>query len=209
LDGVAVPPDAKFFKLQAWIKTRDIKDTQALVSVVFQGEGRKYLDADYNAIAVNTDRDWTRYTAYLTPPLGTQTLRIRLWLNMNYSGTGAVWYDDLTLAAVDKFEPPIQRYEDDRTMPELTAEQTENGYIVYARHCLRLIFPTSVPDHGEIGRPLACFAAPGEREPMAVAVRSLRDLKGLCVTCTPLTAGSPFSIVLARTARRSGSTTSI
>ncbi len=188
LDGVPLPPDARFLKLQAWIKTREIKGTQALVSAVFQGEGRKYLGADYSAIAVNADRDWTRYTACLAPPPGTLTLRIRLWLNMGYSGTGAVWYDHLTLTAVDRCETPIQRYEDDRSLPELTARQKESGYVAYARHYLRLIFPTSVPDQAEIGRPLACFAAPGEREPLALAVRAWRDLKGLSVTCTPLTA---------------------
>lgn len=194
MENVPVPQGVKYFKLQAWIKTRDMKDTRALVAVIFQGDARKWLGADYDAIAVDTDRDWTLYTGYLAPPPGTRTLRIRLWLNMGYSGTGAVWYDDLRLAPTDKIEVPIQRYEDDRRMPELTADEQAKGYVCSVRNSLRLIFPTSLPERAEIGRALTCFAAPGEREPMAFAVRALAGLKGLRATCTPLTADDGAAI---------------
>ena len=194
LDGVPLPPETKFLKLQAWIKTRGLQGTRALVSVVFLGEKRKYLAANYEAIAADTDRDWTRYTGYLSPPPGTQTLRIRLWLNMRYSGTGAVWFDDLSLVTTDRIERLIQRYEDDRPMPELTAKERQKGYVCYTRNYLRLVFPTSVPDREEIGRPLDFFAVPGEREPVTFAIRAVKGLKGVRVTCTALAADRAAAI---------------
>ena len=178
--------DAKYYKLQAWIKTESMEETEALVSGVFLGDGGKWLGANYNAITVNMNRDWTRYTGYFQPPKGTTRIKIRLWLNMRYSGTGAVWYDDISLVPTDQIVKPIQRYLDDRPMPVLTNEQREKGYICYARDYLRLVFPTSVPADEEINASLSCFAAPGEREPVAFAIRALHDLNAVRVTCSPL-----------------------
>ena len=118
---VPVDGNDKYYKLQVWIKTQGMNGTEALASGVFLGDEGKWLGANYNVIAVNVDRDWTRYTGYLQPPKGTTSIRIRLWLNMRYTGTGAVWYDDVSLVPTDRIVTPIQRYEDERPIPVLTA----------------------------------------------------------------------------------------
>jgi len=194
LENVPVDPAAKYYKLRAWIKTQDMKDTEARVSGVFLSAGGKWLGANYDALTVNMDRDWTRYTGYLAPPPGTTSMRLRLWLNLRYSGTGAVWFDDLSLTPTDKVVPPMQRYADDRAMPELTEAQRRRGYVCYARNYLRLVFPTSVPDREELEKPLFCFAAPGEREPVTFAIRALRNLKAGRVECGPLAASGGAAI---------------
>ncbi len=186
LADIPVDGSVKFYKLQIWMKTQGMKNTEALVSGVFFGDGGKWLDANYDAVAVNVDRDWTRYTGYLEPPEGTTRIRLRLWLNMRYTGTGAVWYDDISLVPTDRIVKPSQRYEDDRVLPALTDEQRAKGYICYGRDYLRLIFPASVPDEEEIAPSLSCFATPGETEPVSFAIRALRDVNGVNVTCTSL-----------------------
>ncbi len=186
LADIPVDGSVKYYKLQVWIKTQGMNGTEALASGVFLGDDGKWLGAKYNVIAVNVDRDWTRYTGYVQPPKGTTSIRIRLWLNMRYTGIGSVWYDDVSLVPTDRIVAPIQRYEDDRPIPVLTAEQQAKGYVCYVRDYLRLIFPTSVPGQEEIDAPLFCFAAPGEREPVAFAIRSTRELKAVSVTCSAL-----------------------
>lgn len=191
---IPVDKNVKYYRLQAWIKTRDMHGTEALVSGVFLGEKGKWLGAKYDAIVVNVDRDWTRYTGYFQPPKGTTAIRIRLWLNMRYTGTGSVWYDDISLVPTDRIVTPVQRYEDDRPMPALTQEQETKGYVCYVRDYLRLIFPSSVPDPDEIDAPLSCFAAPGEYEPVAFAVRTTRELKTVRVACSDMESESNASI---------------
>ena len=186
LADIPVDGNARYYKLQAWIKTQGTSKTEAIVSGVFLGDEGKWLGAKYDAIAVNMDRDWTRYTGYLQPPKGTTKIKLRLWLNMRYTGTGAVWFDDISLVPTDRIVKPVQRYVDDRPIPQRTEEQRANGYVCYVRDYLRLIFPTSIPDDAEIDKPLQCFAAPGEREPVAFAVRALRDMDDVQVTCTSL-----------------------
>ena len=106
---------------------------------------------------------------------------------MNYTGTGSVWFDDLSLVAIDSMVTPVQRYEDDRPVPAWSEEQKVVGYVCYARDYLRLIFPTSQPSPSEINAPLSCFAAPGEQEPVAFVVRSIRELEDVRVSCSALT----------------------
>lgn len=186
LADIPVDGSVKYYKLVVWIKTQGMKETEALASGVFLGDGGKWLGANYNAVTVNMDRDWARYTGYFQPPKGTTRIRIRLWLNMRYTGTGAVWYDDISLVPTDQIVKPIQRYVDDRPHPVLTEEQRKMGYVCYVRDYLRLIFPTSVPDDEEIDAALSCFAAPGEREPLSFAIRASRDLNAVRVTCNSL-----------------------
>lgn len=184
--GIRVPRGVKYFKLEAWIKTKDMNGAAARVAGVFLGERGRWLGADYDAITVNTDCDWTRYTGYLSLPPGTRRVRIRLWLNMRYAGTGSVWYDDLRLTPTDSIKFPRQRYEDDRPRPTWTPGQRKQGYVCFTRNYLRVMFPTSLPDSEEIDKPLACFASLGEREPLTFAVRALRALSGVRVTCSSL-----------------------
>ena len=65
LADVPVGGGAEYFRLQVWMKTEKMNGTEALVSGVFLGENGKWLGANYNAVAVNADRDWTQYTGYL------------------------------------------------------------------------------------------------------------------------------------------------
>ncbi|MFW6155921.1 MAG: glycoside hydrolase domain-containing protein [Armatimonadota bacterium] len=59
--------------------------------------------------------------------------------------------------------------------PTPTADQREAGYILFAPHWMRKVFGNSVPLEGEIGAGLSAFAAPGEYEPMTLAIYPLED----------------------------------
>lgn len=67
-------------------------------------------------------------------------------------------------------------HEPEGPAPTPTAAQQEAGYILFAPHWMRKVFGNSVPLEGEIGAGLSASAAPGEYEPMALAVYPLRDL---------------------------------
>ena len=60
--------------------------------------------------------------------------------------------------------------------PTPTAAQQQAGYILFAPHWMRKVFGNSVPLEGEIGAGLSASAAPGEYEPMTLAISPLRDL---------------------------------
>ncbi len=77
-------------------------------------------------------------------------------------------------------------YVEDAPMPALSPEDRARGFAVFAPNWMRNIYPNSVPRPAELKRPLACFACPGEYEPLAVAARALKDLKALSCTVTDL-----------------------
>ena len=71
-------------------------------------------------------------------------------------------------------------------MPPVSDADRERGYVPFVPNWMRNIYPNSVPRPHELGRPVSCFACPGEYEPMAVAVRALKDLHALSCEVTDL-----------------------
>jgi len=72
-------------------------------------------------------------------------------------------------------------HEPEGPAPTPTAEQQEAGYVLFAPHWMRKVFGNSVPLEGEVAA-LTALAAPGEYEPMTLAIYPLRDLGECALT---------------------------
>ncbi|MCX6906921.1 MAG: DUF4091 domain-containing protein, partial [Verrucomicrobia bacterium] len=69
-------------------------------------------------------------------------------------------------------------YAETNTMVAVTAADRDRGFVAWTPNWMELIYTNSVPTAAAVARPCATFATPGEYEPVAVALRSLRPLKG-------------------------------
>jgi len=70
-------------------------------------------------------------------------------------------------------------YVEEAQMPPVSAADRQRGYVPFVPHWMANVYPNSVPRPEDLERPLSCFACPGEYEPLAVAVRALKDLDAL------------------------------
>ncbi|MFQ6098183.1 MAG: hypothetical protein ACE5O2_10700, partial [Armatimonadota bacterium] len=192
-DGVEIPEGARYLKVTAWCRARDVKDGAGTVGIVFLGEQKKWLGARYEAIAVVQECDWTQYTGYVEVPKGARTIRLRCWTNFAYRGTGTFWFDDLELVQVDEMVRPKTIYLDDESAPEPTDEERRRGFLLFSRGYMRVLFPNSVPKAEERVEALSAAACPGEREPVAFAVRALRQLRDVRVMVSSLS-GDGYTI---------------
>ncbi len=69
-------------------------------------------------------------------------------------------------------------YIETAAMPPVSAADKARGFVVFVPNWMTNIYPNSVPRPADLTRPLACFACPGEYEPVVAAVRALRELRG-------------------------------
>ncbi len=189
-NGVRLPSGAKFLEVTAWCRAADVKDGTGNVALVFLGAKGKWLAANYHAITVHKDCDWTQFTGYAAVPKGAKTLRVRCWVNFRYTGVGTFWFDDLAITPVDKMVEPKTVYVDDATPPDPTGEERARGFIVFRRNWTRVLFPNAIPRSDERIDALSIAACPGEVEPAVFAVRALRDLTDLRVTVSDLKGGA-------------------
>jgi len=185
-DRVPHVPGTRIYRLSAAVKTRGLRNTDARVAVVFLGENGRWLGADYSAIVVTEDRDWTRYVCLVEAPAGTKRLRVRCWVNMRNSGTGTAWFDDVELVPTRLTERPPMQYVDRSPLPPVSAADRERGFVWFRRNPLRLVFPATVPPEADVGAPLSAFATPGEYESLSFGVRALRPLEDVRVTASDL-----------------------
>ena len=100
--------------------------------------------------------------------------QITLSLRRRY-GTGAILYDDVTLMEDDSvrvgdLSPAPNPF------PEVTAAESQRGYLVSTQHWMEPVYPTYYPTRGELTATLKCNLAPGEYEPLTVSVTALRPL---------------------------------
>ena len=101
-------------------------------------------------------------------------------------------HDDCTLYldnfrlgfALDRFKEI--KFVEDAAMPPLPEADQQRGYVLFKRHTMAYVMPNSVPKPEELNPRLDLFAAQGEREPVALSVRALQDLKQAMVTVTDL-----------------------
>jgi len=115
--------------------------------------------------------DWKKHNFSIITPTGTKTVRLYLYNN----GRGTLWFDEVSLT--EKADPEKARtlvykgtkflyqprYEqEDPTLGQVSEEDTHRGYILYVRKNPRHLYPTSVPQPEEIGRPMRTFATPGQ-----------------------------------------------
>lgn len=180
------PAGTKYYRVTAWIKTQDMHEGEARIAGVCHAADGKWLSANYGIIVVNQDRDWTQYTGYWEVHPQTKRIRMRLWLNFRYTGTGTVWFDDVSLEPTDEMKTPRLRYVDDGELPPPSEEEKRRGFLLFGRHYLRLVFPNSVPRADERATSLAARAALGEREPVMLAIRALRDMHNVRVSVSDL-----------------------
>jgi hypothetical protein len=185
-DGIQLPEGAKYLRVRAWCRAQNVRDGAGTVGIVFLGEDGKWLGAQYSAIAVVSDCDWTQYTGYAEVPQGTQTIRLRCWTNFSYSGTGTFWFDDLELVTVDEMVKPKTIYLDETPPPQPSAEETARGFMLFSRNYLRVLFANAVPLAEDRVTELEAAACAGEHEPVTFAIRALRDLDNVRVTVRDL-----------------------
>ncbi|MBT3289894.1 MAG: DUF4091 domain-containing protein [Victivallales bacterium] len=94
-------------------------------------------------------------------------------------------------------------YVEETEMPKLSATDQERGFLAFVPHWLANIYPNSVPRPEDLTRPVGCYACPGEYEPMAIALRALRELKGVRCIVSDLTGPEtmPASAIEVRTVK--------
>ena len=100
--------------------------------------------------------------------------RIGLYVGRRY-GPNAIRFD-----AVELVEDDTVKIGDvspqPNPFPELTAEEQARGFVVAPQPWLKLIYPTVYPTRAEIGQKLQCQLAPGETEPMTLAITADQPL---------------------------------
>ena len=180
-EGLVAKPGTRMYMVQAWIKTQGTKGTSANVALVSLDAKNKWLGASYSIIAVREDRDWTEYAGYYQAHPKTAKMRLRLWMNFNYSGSGTAWFDHVRVYATDLKDMPPIRYVDETAEPPATAIEQRTGCRLFRRTYLEMIFPNSVPNPSELDGALKLSATPGEREPISFCVRALRPLNAVTV----------------------------
>jgi len=189
-ENVALPGEAKIYRLSAWIKTEGCDGGGLHIAVVYQGTDGKWLGANYDAIYMARDADWRRGVALIEPPAGTDHLRLRVWANFRRKGPITAWVDDLVLEATDLEQAPPMAHLDPAPMPPLTDADRARGFVPFAANYIDVVMPAIVPTAGQLNSTLRIFATPGEYEPISFAVRALRDLSGVSARITPF-AGAP------------------
>lgn len=115
-----------------------------------------------------------RWEEIIVPFRTEEQTRLSIYAGRRY-GTGAVLYDSLRLVEDDTVQvgdvSPAPN-----PFPKLTAAEETRGYVLSAQPWLRPLSPRFAPLRGEIGRALECRLAPGEAEPLSLAVTATRPL---------------------------------
>ena len=189
-DGVVPVAGTRIYLVRAWIKARDLINTEASIGCVALGEKGKWLGANYGVISAFESDDWQLLVGYFEPPKGTVAIRVRAWVNMRYSGTGTAWFDDIELLPTKLTELPPMRYVDEAPLPPLSTAAREAGCVLFQKNYLEMVFPTTVPRPDEITDSLEFFATPGETEAVGFAIHSLRDLGTVRLVTSNLTSGN-------------------
>lgn len=78
-------------------------------------------------------------------------------------------------------------YEETGEMVEPSEADRARGFVAWTPNWMERIYPNSVPEAADVERRCTTFAAPGEYEPVSVAVRALRDLEAVRVKLGDLT----------------------
>ncbi len=125
------------YRLTAWVKAEDCKETVACIAVEYFDESGKYLAGNYNWSPEGTF-DWTRREVVARPPEGTDHCRVALYLERG--GTGQAWFDAVGLTP---FDCPPELF----IVHPLQGQMRTSGESVrLAVHCLDGILPEGYPD---------------------------------------------------------------
>jgi len=183
---IPVDPSVRIYRASVWIKTQALAETTARLVAVSLGEGGKWLGADYSLIVAEDDHDWRRYVGFFTPAKGAKAVRLRLWLNYEYRGTGTAWFDDVSFEATDLEELPLLEYVHRGPVEAPTPQDSERGYLPYRRNVLETVYPGSRPRPGERLGELALAGFPGEEEAATLCLYALADIPRMTIETSPL-----------------------
>lgn len=178
---VAVKPETGY-RLSVWAR-RDESGLTRLMSTDSAGIPIAATDnGGYGMPAWTGAFDWTRFeVAFRT---GAHT-RISIYL-IPLGGRKTAWFDEVQLVEDDDVQvgdvSPL-----DPPLPPLTAQEQERGYVCFTRNPLERVYHTAIPTREEITERLVLRAAPGQYEPLLLAVHALRPLSHLRVRPSALT----------------------
>jgi len=197
---VPADPAVAVYRASAWVRTQGLKGTTARMIAVSLGDRGKWLGADYTLLVADKDHDWTRYAAFFEPHKGARSIRIRLWVNFEYAGTGTAWFDDVAFEPTTLKEVPPARYADASPLPPLTAEDRRRGYLPFVRNVLETVYPASMPRPGERLAELRLTGFPGEDEGASVCVRAIEPIAEMTLSASALR-GPEGSVIPAQNVR--------
>ncbi len=99
-----------------------------------------------------------------------------------------VFLDNLRFEALSaRFKAMV--FEETRPEPSYSEADSTRGYVVFARHWLSAVFPSSRPLPQELSPTLSVFGCPGQTVPVTFCVRALQDLGQTSVTPGDLVCG--------------------
>jgi len=96
-----------------------------------------------------------------------------------------LYFDNFRYAQASQRFKPMRYLETTAPVPPTEAEKAR-GYVLFHRHYLDMVFPTSLPRPQETQLDLKAFATPGEHEPVTVSLRALRELTDVRVSVSEL-----------------------
>lgn len=96
-----------------------------------------------------------------------------------------LYFDNFRYAEASQRFKPMRYLEMAAPVQPIEADEAR-GYVLFHRHYLDLVFPTSLPRPEETEFDLRVFATPGEHEPVTVSVHALRDLGDVRVSVSGL-----------------------
>ena len=172
---ITADPKVTIYRAAVWVKARQLTNMTARLCAVYLGAQGKWLGADYGVCLVDKDTHWQRCVGLFQPVRGTQSIRLRLWVNFERKGTGVVWFDDVDVEPTTLHELPPLKYVDPSHEP-LTQEDRESDYGLFARPIVETIYPDTKPRATDQLANLQMSGFPGADEAASFCVRSRRAI---------------------------------
>ncbi len=180
-DAIPAKPGCRVYRITAWIRVAACQNSDARVALVWLDRSRRWLGANYSVIRVSKPCPWTRFVGLCQVDPRAAFLRIRLWVNFEYSGTCEAYFDDITLEPTNLPGLPPLRHTEGRPDPAVPSRFRRLGFVPFARSFMDMLLPTSRPEASDIGATLRAAAATGETEILSVGIWALRDIS----SCMP------------------------
>ena len=114
----------------------------------------------------------------------------RQFLVWGKKGPGYDYFAALKAPAEFKEISPETNTADPALEGQMAKDAEAMGYLLFPKHHLEQVFPSTAPFLPELGRPMRQFSTPGQYVPMTFCVRALRDLRGVCVSADPMRSGN-------------------
>jgi len=170
------------YLLAGWVKTEDVRGKAQLHAHLRTADGNLGEEAPYRSAgpAVGGTTDWTLMSATMRMPPDAATLQLHLTMDT----TGTLWHDGLLVAELLPVE--LTAFEGRTVSPA-------ESFCVWQVPAIEKVFPDD-PAQGRApssaaantSAPIEIALARNEREPLQLAVRSARAIRGVRVEAEPL-----------------------